>query len=63
LSGELKNRGVSVVAVCPSWTKTDMGGHDAPNSIKKSTGAVKWLCLTDDIESGKFYENRKVVDW
>ena len=62
LSGELSERKVDVVAVCPGWTQTDMGGQDAPNSIGKSAAAIKWLCLTEKVESGRFYEGRKVVE-
>ena len=63
LSSELKSRGVDVVAVCPGWTKTDMGGEDAPQSIEQSVDGLKDLCLNDNLETGKFYENGKVAEW
>lgn len=63
LSAELVSRKIDVVAVCPGWTKTDMGGQDAPNSIEEGISTIKWLCLNPDIISGSFYRDQKIREW
>ena len=42
MAAELKRRGIAVLAVCPGWVKTDMGGQGAPLSPSESAqGIVK----------------------
>lgn len=63
LSSELKNRGIIVFAVCPGWTQTDMGGAKAPYTLQYTSQNLIDLCFQDNISTGSFYENGRVVDW
>ncbi|MXW21578.1 MAG: SDR family oxidoreductase [Gammaproteobacteria bacterium] len=58
LSGDLADRGITVVSVCPGWVKTRMGGEFAKleltPAIRDFRGLVARLTLE---ESGKFIES------
>lgn len=41
LAGDLRDRGITVVAVHPGWVATDMGGADAPLSPAESVRAMR----------------------
>lgn len=55
LAADLKDRGVTVVAVSPGWVRTDMGGPEAPLTADVSMAGIRkviaGLTLKD---SGKF---------
>ena len=58
LSGDLADRGITVVSICPGWVKTRMGGEFAQleltPAIRDFRGLVARLTLE---ESGRFIES------
>ena len=58
LAIELRGRGVTVVALCPGWVRTDMGGKGAPLEAPKSVGSMrKFLAKLGVNDSGKFFNH------
>jgi NAD(P)-dependent dehydrogenase (short-subunit alcohol dehydrogenase family) len=52
-------------AVDPGWTKTDMGGPKATDSLASGADTQVWLATSDDAEataSGSYLKGRKVLD-
>ncbi len=63
LASELQSNGVRVFAMCPGWVQTDMGGKGAPRPIAKGAETAVWLATDNQATSGKFYRDKKVIDW
>lgn len=63
LDAELDNSRIKVFSVCPGWVKTDMGGRGAQLEVSEGAETAVWLSSAEDVKSGKFYRNRKVIDW
>ena len=61
LSGELHN--ISVNAMCPGWVRTEMGGENAPRSVSQGADTAVWLATEKEIPTGKFFRDRKMIDW
>lgn len=59
----LLDKQISVVAMCPGWVQTDMGGADAPRPLSEGADTAVWLATTPTIETGKFYRDRQVIPW
>lgn len=56
LSVDLRERGVSVIALHPGWVRTAMGGPNALISAEESVAGLKKVLLeTDPEHSGHFY--------
>ena len=53
----------TVIAACPGWVKTDMGGAGAAREIPYAAEQLRWLVETDNLEGGKFYRDKKVINW
>lgn len=63
LANELKPYGIKVNSMCPGWVKTDMGGAGAPRDVKQGADTAVFLATNPNIETGKFYAERKVREW
>lgn len=63
LASELKSGNVKVMAMCPGWVKTDMGGAGATRSVQKGAETAVWLATAREVQSGKFYRDKKVINW
>lgn len=63
-ANELRPRGIAVYSVCPGWVRTRMGGGGAPRSPEEGADTAVWLATADPApESGRFYRNRRTIDW
>jgi NAD(P)-dependent dehydrogenase (short-subunit alcohol dehydrogenase family) len=65
LAEELDGSGIIVVSADPGWVKTDLGGDDAPRDVEEGIDTQLWLATVDadQIESGRVYCDRTIVDW
>lgn len=63
LAQEVQQFGIEVYSVCPGWVKTDMGGESAPRSVDQGADTIVWLANEEKRETGKFYRDRKVIQW
>lgn len=63
LSKALQKKNIKVFAMCPGWVKTDMGGPLAQREVSEGADTAVWLATENNIESGSFYRDRKVIHW
>lgn len=54
---------IKIIAVCPGWIKTRMGGKEAPNDPKSSALKILKLISTKKVISGNIYRNNKLLNW
>ena len=63
LAGEL-GAPFKVNAVCPGWVRTEMGGADAPRSVREGAASILWAATLDaDGPTGGFYRDGKTLAW
>ena len=64
LASELTGSNILVNAMCPGWVRTDMGGPNAPRSVREAADTAVWLAtLPDDGPTGGFFRDRKRIPW
>ncbi|MEQ1584314.1 MAG: SDR family oxidoreductase [Cyclobacteriaceae bacterium] len=63
LAYELSHIQINVNAYCPGWVKTDMGGKSAPRNVEQGADTAVWLATTEQIYTGLFFRDRKVIPW
>lgn len=55
---------VKVNACSPGWTRTAMGGAEAPRSVEEGADTIVWLALLPaDGPTGGFFEDRRRIAW
>jgi NAD(P)-dependent dehydrogenase (short-subunit alcohol dehydrogenase family) len=55
---------VLVNSVCPGWTRTDLGGPEAPRSVEEAAETIVWLAtLPDSGPTGGFFMDKERIDW
>ena len=62
LALELKERGVTVSSVNPGWTKTDMGGEDAPFTPEQAAQGIYQIAVSRP-PTGGFWFAGESVPW
>jgi NAD(P)-dependent dehydrogenase (short-subunit alcohol dehydrogenase family) len=59
-------RGLLVDAVCPTHSRTDMGGADAPRSAEEGAACALWLATREfnpGDTTGVLWEDNQIVEW
>ncbi len=55
---------VAVNSVCPGWTRTDIGGQEAPQSTEEAAGTIVWLARQpDNGPTGGFFRDKRRIAW
>ena len=64
LAAATRGRGVLVNCVNPGWVRTRMGGRGAPRSVEQGADTIVWLAtLPNNGPTGKFFSDRREIDW
>lgn len=64
LAEALKAYGIAVNSMSPGWVRTDMGGSSAPRSVEEGADTAVWLATEADHKlTGKFFQDRKPIQW
>jgi NAD(P)-dependent dehydrogenase (short-subunit alcohol dehydrogenase family) len=60
---DLAPRGIRVVAACPGWVRTRMGGRSAPSSVEEGADTIVWAATDPAAASGGFFRARRPAKW
>jgi len=63
MAADLADSNIKVNCMDPGWVKTDMGGTGANRSVAQGADTAIWLATEPNIPSGKFFRDRKELDW
>ncbi|NEN24823.1 SDR family NAD(P)-dependent oxidoreductase [Cryomorpha ignava] len=64
LAPVLAKKDITVNAVCPGWTRTAMGGSNAPRSVDQGAETPVWLATeVEKDKTGKFWRDKKEISW
>jgi NAD(P)-dependent dehydrogenase (short-subunit alcohol dehydrogenase family) len=64
LADELRETNILVNAMTPGWTRTRLGGMQAPRSPAQGAESAVWLAtLPDDGPRGRLFRDRKELPW
>lgn len=63
LAADLQQFGTTVAAMCPGWVQTDMGGSSAPRTVEQGADTAVWLATVSDLPTGRFWRDRKEIQW
>ena len=63
-ASEMAGTPVKINACCPGWVASDMGGAEAPKSLRDGADTAVWLALLpDNGPTGGFFQDRQRIDW
>ena len=63
-AGAVKGYNIKVNSICPGTIRTRMGGASAPRTVEEGADTIVWLAtLPASGPSGKFFKDRKPLDW
>lgn len=55
---------IKINSMCPGWVKTKMGGDSAPRTPQEGAQTAIWLGnLGEEGPTGKFFRDKKEIDW
>jgi len=64
LATALRPQGIDVNSMCPGWCQTDMGGKNAPRTVKQGADTATWLALeASKGVTGGFWRDRKAMSF
>ncbi len=63
IASELEDTHIVVNSMAPGWTRTDMGGPKARRSVEEGADTVVWLAVTDNLPTGRFFQDREEIKW
>ncbi len=62
MAADMEGR-VKVNSMCPGWMRTDLGGPHATRSVEEGADTAIWLATAPEIPNGKFFRDRKQIEW
>ncbi|WP_353162139.1 SDR family NAD(P)-dependent oxidoreductase [Acinetobacter guillouiae] len=62
-AAELINEGITVHAVCPGWTATDLGGEGGRPASEAAASIRTVINLPFDSTTGRFFQDGKILPW
>ena len=64
MAADLKDTNILINSVGPGWTRTAMGGDNAPRSVEEGAASIIWAALLPEGgPSGEFFRDGEVVSW